>query len=307
MAPFLGEHGLLAHQWLQRFGGGHQRMGLAAWFLRSSCAHNVPAFLDAPTTTPLGSRWLTVGEPAAPRPRAGAVGSSLVALHVIDHPNSPQPAHPASTVLLLRDGPGGVEVLMIHRSSKTAFGGLWAFPGGRIEDEDVPDGTGEDPLPAARRAAARETMEEVGLQLEEDSLVWISHWLPPANAPVRFSTWFFAAAAPDGLVAIDQDEVHDHRWMRPADALASHHDGEIELVTPTFVTLEGLAGCENVATALAWESPEFFATRIAHNASGARVCLYAGDAGYDSGDCQQPGPRRRLVMGKPQWVWEDTR
>ena len=75
-------------------------------------------------------------------------------IDIIDHPDSPKPAHPAATVLLVRDGDDGVEVLMIHRSSKTAFGGLWAFPGGRIEDEDIPEGTAPDPLPAARRAAA---------------------------------------------------------------------------------------------------------------------------------------------------------
>ncbi|MFN0030345.1 MAG: NUDIX hydrolase [Acidimicrobiales bacterium] len=229
-------------------------------------------------------------------------------IEVIDHPHSPNPAHPASTVLLLRDGESGLEVLMIHRSSKTAFGGLWAFPGGRIEDEDIPEGTEPDPLPAARRAASRETMEEVGLPIEADSLVWVSHWLPPANAPIRFSTWFFAGPAPDALVAIDQDEVHDHRWMSPAQALASHHAGEIELVTPTFVTLEGLVQHGNVAAALDRGEPEFFATRIAKDATGARVCLYAGDAGYDSGDCSLDGPRRRLVMGKPRWAWfDDTR
>ncbi len=121
-------------------------------------------------------------------------------IDIIDHAGAPKPAHPAATVLLLRDGAGGIEVLMIHRSSKTAFGGLWAFPGGRIEDEDIPEGTAPDPLPAARRAAARETAEEVGLVIDETALTFVSHWLPPADAPVRFSTWFFAANAPDGLV-----------------------------------------------------------------------------------------------------------
>jgi len=230
-----------------------------------------------------------------------------VRIDVIDHPHSPKPAHPASTVVLLRDGSDGIEVLMIHRSSKTAFGGLWAFPGGRIEEEDIPEGTAPDPLPAARRAAARETAEEVGLTIDETSLVWISHWLPPADAPVRFSTWFFAAPAPDGLVAIDADEVHDHRWFRPADALASRHAGEIELVTPTFVTLNHLSKRATVAEALAHGEPDLFVTRIARDEHGARVCLYHGDAGYESGDATVPGPRRRLVMGRDLWVWEDTR
>ena len=228
-------------------------------------------------------------------------------IDIIDHPDSPRPAHPASTVVIVRDGDDGIEVLMIHRSSKTAFGGLWAFPGGRIEDEDVPPGTAPDPMPAARRAAVRETAEEVGLDLDESSLVFLSHWLPPADAPVRFSTWFFAAPAPAGLVAIDADDVHDHRWFRPADALASRHAGEIELVTPTFVTLDHLTRHGSVAEVLDRGEPDWFATRLSKTADGARVCLYEGDAGYDTGDCEVPGPRRRLVMSRERWVWEDTR
>lgn len=224
-------------------------------------------------------------------------------IDIIDHPHSPKPAHPAATVLLVRDGREGIEVLMIHRSSKTAFGGLWAFPGGRIEDEDIPEGTAPDPLPAARRAAARETAEEVGLVIDETELVFVSHWLPPADAPVRFSTWFFAVAAPEGLVEIDADEVHDHRWFRPADALAHRHAGEIELVTPTFVTLDWLHRCGTTEAVLAASEPQWFATRIARDPSGARVCLYEGDAGYETGDCSLPGPRRRLVMARDRWEW----
>ena len=233
-----------------------------------------------------------------------------MSIDVIDHPGAPKPAHPAATVVLLRDGADGLEVLMIRRSSRTAFGGMWAFPGGRIEDEDVPLGTAPDPLPAAVRAAVRETSEEVGLTLEEDSLRFLSHWLPPANAPVRFSTWCFAAPAPEGLVAIDEDEVHDHRWMRPADAIASHRAGEIELVTPTFVTLHLLGTRPSAAAALSISQVEFFATQPGKLSNGVRVCLYEGDVAYGTSkrDCDAPGTRRRLVMDDDTgWVWQDTR
>ena len=228
-------------------------------------------------------------------------------IDIIDHADSPKPALPAATVVLLRDGETGVECLMIRRSSRTAFGGMWAFPGGRIEHEDVPEGTGREPLPAARRAAARETAEEVGLEIDENELVFLSHWLPPADAPVRFSTWFFTAAAPGGTVAIDQDEVNDHRWYNAANALDAQRRGEIELVTPTFVTLAKLVAFKTAAAAVAATEPEFFATRLAKTASGARACLYEGDVAYLSGDCAAPGPRRRLTMDEAAgWVWEET-
>jgi 8-oxo-dGTP pyrophosphatase MutT (NUDIX family) len=43
----------------------------------------------------------------------------------------------AATVLLLRDGMGGIEILMQRRrASLTFLGGMWVFPGGRHEDSD---------------------------------------------------------------------------------------------------------------------------------------------------------------------------
>ena len=44
---------------------------------------------------------------------------------------------PAASVLLIRDTDKKVEVFMIKRSMKTNFGGVWVFPGGKIDGEDV--------------------------------------------------------------------------------------------------------------------------------------------------------------------------
>ncbi|MDH4146790.1 MAG: NUDIX hydrolase [Acidimicrobiia bacterium] len=229
-------------------------------------------------------------------------------IDVIDHAETAKPALPAATVLLLRDGSEGVEVLMIHRHSKTAFGGMWAFPGGVVEDADIPAGTEPDPLPAARRAAARETREEVGLVVAETDLVFHSHWLPPADAPVRFSTWFFAGLTPGGAVEMQAGEVHDHAWLSAREALQRQRRREIELVTPTFVTLDNLARAERAEEVLAVAEPEFFATRSVRRADGVRLCLYHGDAGYESGDAEAAGARRRLTLdNRAGWVWEDTR
>ena len=69
---------------------------------------------------------------------------------------------PAATVVLVRDGDAGLETLMLHKNSKLAFGGMWVFPGGRIDDEDR-EGA-ESAEDAARRAAVREAVEEADLQ-----------------------------------------------------------------------------------------------------------------------------------------------
>ena len=44
--------------------------------------------------------------------------------------NETTPAIPAATVVLLKDHETGPEVLMLHRTSKVNFGGMWVFPGG---------------------------------------------------------------------------------------------------------------------------------------------------------------------------------
>jgi len=222
-------------------------------------------------------------------------------IDVIDHADADPPALPAATVVLVRDGNCELEVLMIHRGADTAFGGMWAFPGGVIESDDVPNGTEPDPLPAARAAAARETHEEVGLHVEPETLVWWSHWLPPVNSlsAKRFSTWFFLAPAHDGHadehVGVDGEEVHGHQWLAPSVALGLQERGEILLAPPTYVTLQQLCRYGDVASTLEAAEPGFFATEIAFE-DGVRQCLWVGDIGYGGGDHRAAGPRHRLVM-----------
>src|SRR3954447_25717381 len=158
---------------------------------------------------------------------------------------------PAATVILARDGSEGIEVLMLRRSSRGAFGGMWVFPGGKVESEDVDPGREDDELAIARRAAVREAEEEAGLALDEESLVTFSHWLPPPEAPRRFSTWFFLGPAEAGHeVLVDGAEIHEHSWLRPVDALARRDAGEIELAPPTWVTLWHLAAANDVQDAI---------------------------------------------------------
>src|SRR5262245_51049004 len=94
------------------------------------------------------------------------------------------PASPAATVVVVRDGTGGeIEVLMVHRNSKHAFGGMWVFPGGKVDPEDVDPAAPDDEAVAARRAAVREAREEAGIELDPDALVATSHWTPrPASS-----------------------------------------------------------------------------------------------------------------------------
>lgn len=221
------------------------------------------------------------------------------------------PAVPAGTVVLLRDGISGLEVLMLHRVSKVAFGGMWVFPGGRVEDSDRRAG---DPVAqadelAARRAATREAEEECGLVLETEDLVPLSHWLPPVNTRRRYSTWFFLARATDGEVVVDGAEMDDHAWLAPGEVLRRRDRGEVDLVPPTWVTLHDLAAHATVEAALAEAagrtSLPHFETRLATTPGGA-MALWAGDAGHPGGDPEATGGRHRLWMLDEGWRMERT-
>ena len=220
---------------------------------------------------------------------------------------SGKPPVAAATVILVRDDAAGLETLMLRRNSKLAFGGMWVFPGGRVDEADREGLAENDELGAARRTAVREAAEEASLAVEPAGLVAFSHWTPPAIAPVRFFTWFFIAPAPAGRVAIDQGEIHEHAWMRPEEALRRRDAREIELAPPTFVTLVELARSPTVELALAAaraRTPERYVTHIAKVEAGGMVALWHGDAGYEAGDASLAGPRHRLAMLDAGWIFE---
>ena len=104
----------------------------------------------------------------------------------LDHvPDTPAPTRAAATVLLLRDGPTGLETLMLRRTRRSGFvPGAWVFAGGRVDRADArPEITGRltglteeaaatrlglpldaDPAPAAYWVAGlREAFEETGI------------------------------------------------------------------------------------------------------------------------------------------------
>ena len=220
---------------------------------------------------------------------------------------------PAATVLLLRESetePGsGFKVLMLRRNSKLAFGGMWVFPGGRVDDDEIIVG---DALGSARQAAVRETTEETGLSIQPEQLLTWSYWVPPPAPSMptkgprrRFSTWFFVAPAPSGAVAIDHGEIHEDQWLSPAEALAKHRQQEIELVPPTWITLTQLSNHATMAEAMEWASrtePEEFRTKPI--GKDPITLAWAGDAAFASGEAETPGPRNRLILDPEGWRYE---
>ena len=153
-------------------------------------------------------------------------------------------ARHAASLILLREGPAGLAVLMGRRGRSARFmPGFYVCPGGRVADDDRRPWSGEtDGANAFRRlarAALRETFEEtgilVGIPAPTDAaaarlpieaayaahgvvpdlglLTYIGRAITPTASPLRFDTGFFLA---DGRHAVgghaDSAELDDVAW-----------------------------------------------------------------------------------------------
>ena len=98
----------------------------------------------------------------------------------------------------------------------------------------------------------RDWLADEDLVLDLGALAPWSWWVTPKDAPKRFDTRFFVARAPR-----DQDPLHDDHetieslWVRPAEALARFHAGDLGMFPPTVRNLEFLAPHANTDEVLA--------------------------------------------------------
>jgi 8-oxo-dGTP pyrophosphatase MutT (NUDIX family) len=183
-------------------------------------------------------------------------------------------ALPSAVVMLVRDAPGGIEVLMVRRgAAAAAFGGAWVFPGGLVEAGDYgppePDLTpaeafeeltrrggtppsSPDEALAIWRAARRELAEEAGIVLGSfRALTYFSHWITPHGLPRRFDTRFFVAAMPPDQTAVHCGiETDGCRWVEPHRALLEYHEGRFPLVLPTRMHLQRITPFRTVEALL---------------------------------------------------------
>lgn len=79
---------------------------------------------------------------------------------------------------LLRRTNNGLEVLIEKRKAEGSYGGLWSFPGGKVENNEMPD-----------TAMVRELKEELGITVKEEQLFEIgfnSHLYPAGPTIIPF-------------------------------------------------------------------------------------------------------------------------
>lgn len=192
-----------------------------------------------------------------------------------------RPPRPAATVIVVRPALEGVEVLVVRRGPANQFGpGFVVFPGGVVEagDRDLAVRMFGRASEEVRACALRELYEETGLLLTgrgfrvrpaprpplrevafahppPDALVEMARWVAPVDVPVRYDTWFFAAAAPRNLEpSPDGVEADRAWWATPTEVLARRHDEP--LMWPTVATLEALSECRTVEDVLALRIPQ---------------------------------------------------
>ena len=202
---------------------------------------------------------------------------------------------PAATLILMRDGPlpgAPPEILMVERGRTLAFlGGAMVFPGGRVDpgDHALVTASATDPEDAAARIAAiRETIEEVGLavgltphpdptalarlrdamaagqpfasvleaeglRVDPAALTPFARWCPEHVPVRRFDARFYLAALPraEAMPVIDGSETVRAEWLTAAEALAQADRGAIRIIFPTRRTLERLAQYPDFTTAMA--------------------------------------------------------
>jgi 8-oxo-dGTP pyrophosphatase MutT (NUDIX family) len=87
----------------------------------------------------------------------------------------PAPTRAAATVVLLRPAGESFQTYVLKRASTMVFGGVYAFPGGRVDPSDRPEtlrddwagrlGVSDEEARAVVGAAARELFEEAGVLL----------------------------------------------------------------------------------------------------------------------------------------------
>lgn len=185
----------------------------------------------------------------------------------------------AASLIGVRDGDGGPEILLIERTHDHRFlPGYVAFPGGAVEASDGPLAARwfGDREEAGRAAAIRELAEEVGLAVTDGSvevadpdrpvgridqappkrgsLPEIARWVAPERVPVRFDARYYATrmdGAPDPTP--DGSEVATAWWESPASLLSAWESGERLLYWPTHFTMLALARCRSADELLALE------------------------------------------------------
>ena len=126
--------------------------------------------------------------------------------HLVERSAWPGHTH-AAVALLLRQGRHGLEILFILRAefADDPWSGNIAFPGGHIETDDD----------TVRAAAERETLEEIGIDLQQEEFLGRLDDVAGAHLPVIVSCFSYVIATSTPI--IPNQEINETFWVPLAD------------------------------------------------------------------------------------------
>ncbi len=250
-----------------------------------------------------------------------------------NEPKPIAPAIPASSILLVRDGPTGLEVLMMERPKTMKFApGAYVFPGGKVDASDMRVWRWRKSVTDFRInvetkykiAALRELHEEAGICLVENrgiarwsrqrnflkaiersqsrldtaALVPFAHWVTPENMPRRFDTQFYIARHNGQEAKADGNEAVSLRWANPEDLLEKWEEDQIPLMFPTRLNLMKLARANSARQALDFAKKEGVVRtlpKIEMTPSGVRLSIPK-----ESGYSETEATNKELAVERPR-------
>ncbi|MFW5872295.1 MAG: NUDIX domain-containing protein [bacterium] len=147
------------------------------------------------------------------------------------------------------------EIFAIKRQENLkAYPGYFAFPGGKIDEEDK-----KDPLPNHRifnkhehrliNALRRELIEELNFDIVKgykqgliSAIDKLGHGVTPDFYPYRYSTHFFRIIVTQKIdFEVDKEEASLGKWYKPTDFLRFYKTGNVLIVPPVKRIIEILA------------------------------------------------------------------
>lgn len=172
-----------------------------------------------------------------------------IALPTLCHNRNMSTTHDAVTAVLIHDG----EVFLCRRQPQLpAFGGYYAFPGGKVDKTDSERPSGQSLLdahpPRLINALVRELQEEIGFDAIAGcangvvrSVDCLGEITTPAFVPIRFRTWFFKIVLNRRpALVVDAQEAMESFWGSPRELCSRYDRGQLLAAPPTLAALDAL-------------------------------------------------------------------
>jgi len=126
------------------------------------------------------------------------------------------------------------------------------------------------------------------LKLDLSEMHEVARFITPMGPPRRFDARFFVAAAPaDQIAQHDEEEVVQHKWIEPGEAIKQFRGGAFPMMSVTHRMLACLARYDHVADLMTVAGERRLAQRVRVNdPDGAYEVVLPGEPGYETAEVE---------------------